>query len=237
MPAAHLQVVAQPPAALPAAERLLLDIPATNLYVGQAVSARVLLPAAPGGMLQLLAQVQITGDGFVVDQSGVRQRVETLAQPPGGQRGPTRICETSLTPITAGRLSAFAQGYTAGFNSAGPLVVQGPIVLPGGPPRYTLLDSDPVEFEVKPVPRRGELPGFTGAVGRYTIEAPTLATNGLRVGDTVKLTVKVRGEGNLARLVPPPAPRIRDWQVFAPRPTPRRPRSSKPRAPSVLVTP
>ena len=57
-----------------------------------------------------------------------------------------------------------------------------------------------------------------------------MATNVLRVGDPVRLTVNItnRGDAPLARLVPPPAPTARDWQVvgsadFAPAHPVRRP--------------
>jgi hypothetical protein len=60
------------------------------------------------------------------------------------------------------------------------------------------------------------LPGFTGAIGSYAVGSPKLATNVLRVGDPVRLTVTVtnRGDAPLARLVAPPPPQAPDWQVF-----------------------
>ena len=63
---------------------------------------------------------------------------------------------------------------------------------------------------------KGKLPGFTGAIGSFAVGPPKLATNVLRVGDPVKLTVTItnRGEAPLARLVPPPPPKASDWQVF-----------------------
>ena len=213
IPAASIDVSEQAPTAH--VQRLILDIPATNLYVGQPVKARILLPASPGGVLQLLSQAQINGDGFIVDQNSMRQRVESTPSGPNGERVTTLICETSLTPITAGRISASAQGFTTGINSGGPIIIQGPVILPGGPPRNTLLDSEPIEFEVKPLPRRGELPGFTGGVGNFAVEPPSLSTNSVQVGDTIRLSVRVRGEGNLARLVPPPAPPSKEWQIIS----------------------
>ncbi len=100
---------------------------------------------------------------------------------------------------------------------SGPIVITGLVTIPGGPPQYTLLESDPVELNVRPLPTEGQLPGFTGAIGSFALGPPKLATNFLRVGDPVKLTVTVtnRGDGPLARLVPPPPPKVRDWQVFA----------------------
>src|ERR1017187_5177566 len=47
VPAAQLEVVAAPPAAVRPAPRLMLDLPATNLFVGQPVTVRMLLPGSP----------------------------------------------------------------------------------------------------------------------------------------------------------------------------------------------
>jgi hypothetical protein len=77
-----------------------------------------------------------------------------------------------------------------------------------------LLDSDPVTVNVRPLPREDELPGFTGAIGILRCDPPTLATNFVRVGEPLKLTVTVHGEGSLSRLTAPPPPRARGWQVF-----------------------
>jgi hypothetical protein len=81
-----------------------------------------------------------------------------------------------------------------------------------------LVESSPQELNVRPLPRQGELPGFTGIVGVFSVEPPTLATNALSVGEPVKMTVIVRpkhGEASLARMVAPETPRAKEWQIFA----------------------
>ena len=157
----------------------------------------------------------MSGQGFLVDLGAARQRIEMM--PRGAAHVPSFIYETTLTPVTTGKLTVFAQGFTAGSHFSGPIVITGPATISGGPPQYTLLESDPVELNVRPLPREGELPGFTGAIGSFAVGPPKLATNVLRVGDPVKLTVTItnRGDGPLARLVAPPPPQVRDWQVFA----------------------
>jgi hypothetical protein len=65
------------------------------------------------------------------------------------------------------------------------------------------------------LPREGQLPGFTGAIGTFTLDPPGVNTNAVKVGEPLKLTVAVRGDAGLSRLVPPPAPSSRDWQVSA----------------------
>jgi hypothetical protein len=213
VPAAHvdvdtnLQTNAAPP------QRLILQLAATDVFAGQPIHVDVLSPGSPGAPLQGLTQVQITGEGFVIDQGSVRQRFEARPAGPGASIV-NFIYETTLTPLTAGKLSAFAQAFAVGNRFSGTVVISGgPVTLQGGAPQYTLVDSDPVSFQVKPLPRKGQLPGFTGSIGTFAIDPPVLETNIVHLGDPVKLTVTVRGEETLARLVAPPSPETADWQV------------------------
>ena len=214
IPAARLEIAAIVPPDVPTAQQLLLDLPTNALFVGQTVSARVLLPGSPGGMVQSLGQVQINGNGFIVDQSSAHARIEALALGTNRRGLNTFVYELNLTPIATGKLSISAQGYAVGNRVIGNIIMPG-VGAMGAQPQFLLVDSDLVTLEVRPLPRASELPGFTGAVGNYSVDPPELATNILSVGEPVKLKVRVRGEGNLARLVPPPAPQVRDWQVFS----------------------
>ncbi len=193
VPGVSLQVVDKPADAALAGQMLLLAFPST----------------------QILQQVQLTGQDFIVDQSSVRQSVPTL--PFGGSNVVTFVYETTLTPIASGKIAVSAQAYTAGSYLTPQLVITGTAPIPGGLPQYRLLESDPVQLTVRPLPKEGELPGFTGGIGNFTLDPPKLNTNALRVGDPVRLTVAVRknGEGaNLSRLAPPPSPASQEWEVL-----------------------
>jgi hypothetical protein len=212
VPAARLEVSDNPPASIAPSQHLILEIPEATPFVGQAIVARIRLPGLIGGAIQSLGQVQFTGPGVIVDQGAVRQRIEPMRN--GGSSVAAYVYETMLTPIESGKLSIFAQGFTSGSRFSGPIVINGTINV-GGQPQYTLLESDLVQITARPLPREGELAGFTGAIGSYSVDPPTLATNVVRAGEPVKLMFNVRGGGNLARIVPPPAPRAQDWQAFA----------------------
>lgn len=215
IPAAHLQVASVLPPGTPPAQQLLLDLPTNSLFVGQSIVARVLFPGSPAGMIQSLGQVQLNGQGFIVDQSSAHARIEALPLGLAGHSLNTFVYELSLTPIATGKLSVAAQGYAVGNRVVGGIILPNPGLAANSLPQYTLVDSDPVTLEVRPLPGGSQLPGFTGAVGLYSVDPPELSTNVLSVGEPVQLTVKVRGEGNLARLVPPAAPKAPDWQIFA----------------------
>lgn len=213
VPAARLQVL---PPGVPhagSAQTLRMELSTTNAYVGQAVRVKVLLPfSAPTS--QSLSGVQLTGaegQGFLVDQSSVRQRIEPV--PTGGSNQITYIYETLITPIAPGRMSFYAHGWTTINRATGPVYITNNMVM-NLITTYTLLDSDPVELQVKGLPSKGQLPGFAGAVGFFTNDPPVLSTNVVRAGDPIKMRVTFRGNGNIARLVPPPAPRTDDWQIF-----------------------
>lgn len=213
VPAATLQVVSQSSPNLPKAQRLHLELTETNIYVGQPAKVRVYLPAGANNRVQTLSQVQINGDGVLVDQTSVRQRIQTMEF--GGRTGPIFIYEASVTPLVAGRVDFTAQGYTANHFS-GAITIQGQATIIGGSPTYVLLDSDPARIIVEPLPRTGELPGFTGAIGQFTVDPPQLSTNYVRVGDTLKLFVTFRTQGEIKRLNPPPPPALTNWQIFPP---------------------
>jgi hypothetical protein len=224
VPAAQLNVVASPPRGIAPAQALAFEVPETNLYVGQAVKVRVLMGPSPAGQLRALMQAQINGEGVLVDQGAVRQQFGPVRR--GASNGVAYTYQTVLTPLQTGKLTVFAQGYSADNRPFGPAVGGGGVgPLPYNSPQFTLLDSEPIELQVRPLPRQGELPGFTGAIGSFSLDPPKLGADLLRVGDTVKLSVTVHGDSNMGRLAPPPPPQVRDWQVFAVTPEPLPPAS------------
>lgn len=217
VPAAQLEVSPSAPD-VPTLQMVTVDPSPRQAYVGEPVRVRVLLPAA-AGVVQVLSQVQIIGQGLVVDKSAVRQSIE-----PVGDGSPNRVAyvyEISATPIVAGPIRFYAQGWSPPTR---PAPAPGPgVALASGMLEYTLMDSDPVEIVARPLPAAGLLPGFTGAVGSFSVDPPFLLetgvaargqTNFLKVGEPVKLAVTIRGGGNIARLVPPPPPSSPDWQVL-----------------------
>jgi hypothetical protein len=165
-------------------------------------------------MVQSLGQVQINGRGFIVDQSSAHARIEALSLGANHRNLNTFVYELSLTPIASGKLTVSAQGYAVGNRVIGGIIMPGPGGVTSPLPQYTLVDSEPTLLHVRPLPVGSELPGFTGAVGTFSVDPPDLATNFISVGEPVQLKIKIRGDGNLARLVPPQVPHTPDWQVF-----------------------
>jgi hypothetical protein len=210
IPPAQLQVVSQLPPGMPPAQRLMLLVQSTNLYVGQPCRLAIILQGSGSGMIQALTQPQLTGTGFLVDQSSMRPRIEPYPRSGGSL---AYISEMTAVPIAAGKHSLFAQGFAVGSRLASPVIVNGQLMY-GGLSQYTLLDSDPVEIEAKPLPPEGKPPGFTGAIGSFALGSVRLSTNSVPAGEPLLLSVMVRGDGNISRLVPPPPPRSAEWRVL-----------------------
>ena len=212
VPPASLDVVTEALAA-PPPRRLRLQTTATNVFLGQPFRVRVILLAGPGNQLEALREIQLSGAGLMTDQSGTRQSIEVIDD--NGALRPAFISDLMVTPIAAGPMALTAQGFTAGREFSGPISIHGQVSLPGGPPKYILLISDPIRLNVRPLPAEGELPGFTGAMGIFIKEPPVLSTDRLQVGQPAHLKLTFHGEGDLTRFVPPSAPISSDWQVIA----------------------
>jgi len=216
IPAATLDVSATN-AISPPARKISLEVSATNLLFGQPFRVRVIFPATLGNQLEALRDVQFNGGSFLTDKLAVRQAIEPVVQ--GDQLVPAFTYETIATPLAAGLQTMSAQGFTVPPFSAGPLTITartGPIMLGGAPSgRPMFLVSDAVQLNVRPLPEKSALAGFTGALGKFLADQPQLSTNRLRVGESLHLKYGFHGEGDLTRWVPPATPRSRDWQIIA----------------------
>ena len=154
-----------------------------------------MLPSGPGNSIEAVREIQLNGEGLMTDKTAMQQSVkETMIN---GQSNLAFICDMVVTPIESGRRKFSAQGFSAGREFNGSIIIQGPVVLSGGPPQYVLLVSDPIEINVRSLPAESELPGFTGAIGKFLRDTPQLSTNRLRVGEPVHLKVAFHPVGDL----------------------------------------
>ena len=214
IPAATLEVAAAA-SDLSAPRQLQLETSVTNLFLGEPFRVRVLLPAKNGNEIEALRDLQLNSDGLMIDKTAMRQSIEVTSI--GGQLKPAFICEMKVTPISAGRQSFSAQAFTAGREFNGAISIRGQVTIPGGPTKYTLLVSDKITINVRPLPADAPS-GFTGAIGKFFVDPPQLSTNRLHVGEPVHLKIIFHGESDLTRFVPPATPRSRDWQIIADKP-------------------
>lgn len=212
VPAANLDVVAKTASPL-VPRQLRLEVSQTNVFLGEPFRVRVILPAGTNNQIEALRETELRGDGLMVDKSAAQQAIEPVNL--DGQRRMAFVSVLIVTPIAPGPLKFFAQGFAAGREFTAPIAISPQANLAGGPPHYVLLVSEPVQVNVRPLPVETELPGFTGAIGRFFYDPPHLSTNRLRVGEPVRLKATFHGEDNLTRFVPPVAPLSRDWDIIA----------------------
>ncbi len=206
VPEARLTVVPAG-AGMREAPRLFLELPEGDIFVGQSLKARVILPDPADGTTHGLSQPHITGEAILSEPIFVGQRRDIFQR--NGRNLPAFVYEVIITPIREGQQTLVAQGHSITTR-----------MTPGQPGVFqsvtSLIDSDPVTLTVKPLPKEGQLQGFTGAIGTFQLDAPKLSVNEVRAGDPLTLALTLRGEGNLGRLPPPQLPPLRDWQTFPP---------------------
>ena len=75
-----------------------------------------------------------------------------------------------------------------------------------------VVESVPILVDVRALPT-GSPAGFTGAVGRFEVSADVDTAN-IRMNESVLLTVKVQGSGNIDALPDPHWPEFRGWRMI-----------------------
>jgi len=210
VPEAHLTVLpAGVPGARLATAQLLLEVTNTECYIGQALTVRLTMLDPGNNSVQAITQPQLSGEAFIFENWAAGYRREM--RPMNGHSLAANICEVFAYPLKEGQLQLSAVAYAH---------VQPMPVNPAAPQpaAAVLMDSDPIPVTVKHLPTDGELAGFTGGIGVFQIESAKLSTNVVRAGEPLTLTVTIKGEGNLPRLVAPPVGRPQGWQTFPPVP-------------------
>ena len=73
-----------------------------------------------------------------------------------------------------------------------------------------------IEIEVLPLPAEGKPADFSGAVGTFSLSASP-SPREVRVGESVTLSVRVEGQGNIKSISEVPIPEFDGFRVFAPK--------------------
>jgi len=206
IPEASLTVLAPGTPAVREPPRLIVELPPGDVYAGQTFKVRVSLLDPGDGTVQGISQPHITGESIFTEPISFGRR-DTIRY--NGQAYPAFVNDVVITAMRAGQERLVAQGHSLTTR-----MIPGQ---PGALQSYSaLVDSEPVTLTVKPLPKEGQLPGFTGAIGTFQLEPPKISTNDVRAGDPITLTVTLHGDGNIGRLTLPQPPFLRNWQAFPP---------------------
>jgi hypothetical protein len=81
------------------------------------------------------------------------------------------------------------------------------------PGREQVLETDPIEIEVLPLPSEGRPASFDGAVGSYDMNA-RIDLDEVAALDPVTLTVTISGRGNISKVPAVELPELQDFRVY-----------------------
>ncbi|HYY14498.1 MAG TPA: BatD family protein [Chthoniobacterales bacterium] len=208
-----------------------LIVPKKTAYVGEMIPVEVRLGFDPRARPKLIDGPEISGQGFTAQklhQAG--ENVETI-------NGKPYDVVTFKSAVAAARAGTFqigpvtAKAQVAIPRRAGAARSRSPFDLfslddPFADPffadpfgrlaerREVDLKSEPVEFEVKPLPPNAP-PGFTGAVGNFTVSSEAKPTT-VQVGDPITVRSTITGRGNFDRVNAPDLQDERGWHKYPP---------------------
>jgi hypothetical protein len=206
IPAATL-VVSPDGAAAPKSPALLVNLPASDIYVGETFAITLALPRPPDNSVLGMSEPRITGQFIFSPELPALVRQDNIQH--GGQGVPALLSDVIITPLREGPQDLVGQAFCVGMR---------PIPGRTNASRVAneLVDSEPVTLLVHPLPAEGRLRGFTGAVGKFQLETPRLSATTARAGEPLILTVTIRSPGEIGRVTPPPSPTVPGWQSFPP---------------------
>jgi len=192
VPATRLTVKPAPAGAASGFARFSIEIPDRIFYVGENLTAQVLLN--PGATERILGfyGIEARGEGLVC---------RNIGQPGRAADAPMRA-EIEITPTQAGALELRVGGMA--------------LVEATGSGGSSTRDR-PFQFNrklrVAHVPERDRPADWTGAVGRLSSGGATLSNQRPGIGEPTTLTLTIKGTGNLDRVIAPEVPHGDDWDV------------------------
>ena len=162
-----------------------LSVPTTNLYLGQEIPLEIKCYCQDASIQQ--APQLNTGDFTIANETQFSQgRQVTINGRPynflslRAQLSPTRTGSLTLGPATWTMTVVTARDFF-GQPAAGHQVT---------------VQSDAVDFLVMPVPTNFAPAGFSGAVGRFSLDQFEAAPSTVAAGDPITLKIRVSGAGN-----------------------------------------
>ncbi len=195
-------------AANPELAILRLSLPKAEVYVGEVLPIQLELYLREG--VANMRDFQLTpmqAEGFTVGKmiEGQQHKVRL------GNVGYTVVpLAMSCTAVKAGKLELGPAQCTA-------QLLMGPFDFFGQPTRGQRVSpqSDTVEVQALPVPRNNAPPGFSGAVGHFSLTTEVSPTN-VAVGDPITVKVQISGRGGMDTLTLPDQPAWQQFKVYPP---------------------
>jgi len=191
-------------------------------YVGEIIPAelRFYFNSRYGG--QVGERPNFSGEGFTVQKFSNADKREQVID---GENYVVFVFKTAITPVKSGTLEIpkatlearlqvpgnAPQGLADFFNNFGGAVPPGMFT----DTREVALETKPVQIEVLPLPKDGRPEDFSGAVGKFTLEA-SVSPKKAAAGEPVTLRANVAGQGNLEAMGPPVLTGDEGWRSYPP---------------------
>src|SRR6266700_3987444 len=208
-----------------------LIVPKKSAFVGEIVPVQIQLGFDPRARPRLIEGPEIGGQGFTaqkLQQSG--ENLETI----GGRTYDVVTFKTAIAAARVGRfeigpVKAKAQVLTprrpSSPRSRSPFDLfnlDDPFSDPFfsdpfgelGERREIEINSEPVAFEVKPLPQNAP-PSFSGAIGNFTMTTEAKPKS-VQVGDPITVTSTISGRGNFDRVNAPVVEDEHGWHKYPP---------------------
>lgn len=196
-----------------------LIIPRKTAYAGEVVPVEMRFYFASGYPIQVNPNLDFSGEGFTThDVSKPVQGHQTI----NGKGYDVIRFQTLITPVKAGALEipkatlsarvslpsnvpAGADNFMGGMFGSGMF----------SETRDLNVETKPQELDIVPVPREGRPPGYSGAIGQFTITSDASPTKA-ESGDPITLKVTVSGQGNFDAVTAPDLTDDDGWRSYPP---------------------
>ncbi len=184
----------------------ILEMPQRDFFVGESIAARLLVVETPDEIPQFISHVAKTTGAAVVRPSLRTSREQFTI---GGEQRTGLVMPLRVTPILEGDLELGIQILASVQKSifagqAGMARVQ------------VTIDAKPARVRVLALPRVGRLPGFTGAIGKFTVAQPKLSAAEIEAGEPLTMSIGMVGEGNLEGVAAPEIEAAGGWKIYTP---------------------
>jgi hypothetical protein len=196
-----------------------LHLDKKEFYVGERVTGKLMVLVRDGVDARLGGPPEKIGDGFVQDKLEERPwKIGSTSK--GGIRYQMAQAELAFTAIKAGQqslqykvpISLRIQGNNNNFRD--PFFDD---FFPGRRSfRELTLETEPKQWEVKPLPTEGKPDNFSGAVGNFTASV-TFSPKQVSVGEPVTLKLQLSGTGNFDRIQAPKIENTENHKVYPPK--------------------
>ena len=205
----------RPPAGRAQDVRVRAEVDRRTAFVGQQVTAHFLLDTQTE-ILNLQQKEAPTFPGFWAEEIKVPENLDMKrVQLDGQPYVEYTLLKRALFPTTSGALTIPAVAYQVTVRRRS----QDPIDAFFFTPTETITrKSEPIRIDVLPLPAASRPPGFSGAVGNFSLSV-TADRQEAQVGDAIGVKVRIAGEGNLDAVSAPAIPELSDFKRYDPKVT------------------